>query len=60
MRPGAFVERPGTLGDKYFPWDVRFDADFDSADNLEWLIENPEDHEIVGLIELSSNFGLNL
>ena len=50
VRPGSFVERPGSLRNKYWPWDVRFDADFDCTDPLEWLIEKPEDHAIVGLL----------
>ena len=50
VRPGSFTERAGTLGGKYWPQHVRFDPNFDSLDGLEWLLENPEDVVVYGLI----------
>jgi hypothetical protein len=50
VRPGSFTERAGTLGGKYWPQHVRFDPNFDSLGGLEWLLENPEDVVVYGLM----------
>ena len=37
VRPGSFRERYGTLGNKHWEKDVRFDRKFKNMDSLEWL-----------------------
>ena len=34
VRPDSFIERPGSLGNKYWPQHVRFDPNFDSLQGL--------------------------
>ena len=50
VRPDSFIERPGSLGNKYWPQHVRFDPNFDSLQGLEWLIENRDDIVVYGLM----------
>lgn len=51
VRPESFLERPGTLkGSKYWPEDLRFDPDYPSLDGLEWLLDNPDDVVVTGLM----------
>ncbi len=50
MRPNAFVEKLGSLANKLWPKDVRIDPNFDSTDRLEWLLENPDDVVVTGLL----------
>eukprot|EP00928_Gymnodinium_smaydae_P081205 TRINITY_DN64761_c0_g1_i1.p1 TRINITY_DN64761_c0_g1~~TRINITY_DN64761_c0_g1_i1.p1 ORF type:complete len:601 (-),score=24.66 TRINITY_DN64761_c0_g1_i1:44-1846(-) len=50
VRPGSFVEKPGSLSNKHWPEEVRFDRNFASLQGLEWIIEDPADHEVVGLL----------
>ena len=50
VRPDSFIERPGSLGNKYWPQHVRFDPNFDSLQGLEWLIENRDDIVVYGLV----------
>ena len=30
VRPGSFVEQPGSLGGKYWPGDLKFDSNFEN------------------------------
>ncbi|CAE8640450.1 unnamed protein product [Polarella glacialis] len=50
VRPGAFQEMRGSLGNKYWPKHVRFDPNFESKSGLEWLLESPDDIAVVGLM----------
>eukprot|EP00746_Dinoflagellata_sp_MGD_P035123 gnl/MRDRNA2_/MRDRNA2_18394_c0_seq1.p1 gnl/MRDRNA2_/MRDRNA2_18394_c0~~gnl/MRDRNA2_/MRDRNA2_18394_c0_seq1.p1 ORF type:complete len:560 (-),score=105.84 gnl/MRDRNA2_/MRDRNA2_18394_c0_seq1:400-2079(-) len=50
VRPDAFVVRPGSLQNKHWPHNVRFDPNFDSISGLEWLVENPENIMVYGLM----------
>mmetsp|Transcript_19407 Transcript_19407/g.41360 ORF Transcript_19407/g.41360 Transcript_19407/m.41360 type:complete len:623 (-) Transcript_19407:72-1940(-) len=50
VRPGSFVEKPGSLSSKHWPANVRFDKNFDSMNGLEWLIEDPANHQVTGLL----------
>lgn len=50
VRPEAIVEKPGTLDNKYWPPHVRFDPNFESTEGLEWLLENPDDIVVYGLM----------
>ena len=50
VRPGSFVEKPGSLGNKYWPRHVRIDPNFSSLDGLEWLLESSDDVMVVGLM----------
>ena len=40
VRPDSFQIRPGTLGNKYWPNDLRFDEHFPTYEGLEWLSDN--------------------
>jgi len=50
VNPAAINIQPGTLRNKYWPNDIRFDPNFDNVAGIEWTIENPEDHEVVALL----------
>ena len=50
VRPGGFAQKPGSLGNKYWPRHVRFDPNFETMEDLEWLVENPDDIVISGLM----------
>ena len=50
VRPGAFVERPGSLGGKYWPLEVPFDVRRPGLAGLEWLVEDPEAVVVTGLM----------
>eukprot|EP00747_Dinoflagellata_sp_TGD_P130282 gnl/TRDRNA2_/TRDRNA2_174810_c1_seq17.p1 gnl/TRDRNA2_/TRDRNA2_174810_c1~~gnl/TRDRNA2_/TRDRNA2_174810_c1_seq17.p1 ORF type:complete len:307 (-),score=31.80 gnl/TRDRNA2_/TRDRNA2_174810_c1_seq17:106-993(-) len=50
VRPGAFIEKPGSLGNKYWPQHVRFDPNFDRLEGLEWLLEDPNDIVVYGIM----------
>jgi len=50
VRPGSFKEQAGTLGNKYWKDNLCFDEDVRSLNNLEWLIENPQDHAVCGVL----------
>jgi len=50
VRPGSFSKRSGTLGNKYWPSNLCFDEDVRSLCDLEWLIENPDDHVVCGVL----------
>lgn len=49
-RPGSFVTRPSSLSHKYWPPDLRFDPNFSTVHDLEWLVEDPDDIVVVGLL----------
>ena len=50
VRPGAFREHPGSLGNKYRPRHVCFDLNFESLEGLEWLYEDSEDVVVCSLM----------
>ncbi|CAE7939256.1 HERC1 [Symbiodinium sp. KB8] len=50
VRPGSFVVKPGTLGNKYWPEHLRMDSNFETNSELEWLIESPDDVVFTGLM----------
>lgn len=50
VRPGSFTERPSTLNSSHWPRDLRFDANFESNSNLEWLMEDPTNAVVVGVM----------
>jgi len=51
VRPGAFSEASGTLGsNKHWPSDVDIDPNFSGIGGLEWLLENPDDVVVTGLM----------
>lgn len=50
VRPGAFREASGTLGGKHWPEGVCLDPGFNSLSKIEWLIENPADVVVCGLM----------
>lgn len=41
---------PWNIGEKYWPLRVRFDPNFGSLEGLEWLLGNPEDVVVCGLM----------
>lgn len=50
VRPAKFSPQPGTLGNKHWPRDVRIDPHFPTLEGLEWLIEDPSDVIVTGLL----------
>merc|ERR1711862_320253 len=50
VRPGSYHAYPGTLGTKYWPEGIRFDANFKSLHDIEWLIEDESDVVVTGLL----------
>eukprot|EP00927_Polykrikos_kofoidii_P054310 TRINITY_DN48742_c0_g1_i1.p1 TRINITY_DN48742_c0_g1~~TRINITY_DN48742_c0_g1_i1.p1 ORF type:complete len:551 (+),score=63.89 TRINITY_DN48742_c0_g1_i1:82-1734(+) len=42
VRPDAFQEKPGSLGNKYWPRDLAFDPAFSNLEGLEWLVEDSQ------------------
>ena len=50
VRPGSFAERPGTLGGKRWPADLPFEQCFPGLEGLEWLVEDPADIVVTGLM----------
>ena len=52
MRPAACVEKPGTLRGKgkYWPADLPFDENFHRDSPLEWLVSDPADIVLTGLM----------
>lgn len=50
VRPGAFVEKRGTLGNKYWPQHIRVDPNFDTLNGLEWLVEESKDILVTALM----------
>ena len=57
VRPGTFREQPGTMANKHWPSDLRWQWGFDSLLALEWLSENPADVVITGI--MVREFGKN-
>ena len=50
VRPGSFLVKPGSLGNKYWPPRLRMDSNFETNSELEWLIESPDDVVFTGLM----------
>merc|ERR1712046_77707 len=50
VRPGCFAMYPASLRGKYWPEDLRFDPNFETLDNLEWLIEDEADVVVTGVL----------
>jgi len=50
VRPGTFREQGGTMANKHWPKDLRWQWAFDSLLFLEWLSENPEDVVVTGIM----------
>ena len=48
--PGDFQTHPGSLGNKYWPEDVQFDENFTRIEQVEWLVEEPNDILVTGLL----------
>ena len=44
------MQQPGTLGNKYWPDNLAYDEDVRSLNDLEWLIEHPQDHVVCGVL----------
>merc|ERR1712187_549394 len=57
VRPASYQSRPSTLGAKHWPKDLLFDPNFKSVEDLEWLLEDPFDSKITGI--LFREFGRN-
>ncbi|CAE8727817.1 unnamed protein product [Polarella glacialis] len=50
VRPGSYQSAPGTLGGKYWPPGLRFDPNFTNLDHLEWLVEDPANIVVCGIM----------
>lgn len=50
VRPGSYSRHRGSLGGRHWPQDVRMDPNYKTLDDLEWLVESPDDAFIVGLL----------
>eukprot|EP00415_Alexandrium_ostenfeldii_P002431 UN2431 len=50
VRPGSFVECALTLSGNHWPRHLQMDANFPDTNRLEWLLENPEDVIVYGLL----------
>jgi len=59
VRPGSFAERPATLSQKSWPRDLRIDRNFAKPDRLEWLIEDPADVIVTGVLLRELGRGAN-
>ena len=49
VRPGCYASHPGSLGNKHWPMGVRFDPNFATLQDLEWLVEDPADVIVTGV-----------
>lgn len=50
VRPGGIREQPATLWEKHWPPHVRMDPNFPSTANLEWLVDDPADVIVCGVM----------
>lgn len=50
VHPASIVEIPSTLGNAHWPTDVRMDPNFPSNNCMEWLIQDPADVIVSGLM----------
>ena len=50
VRPGKFRQQPGTMKKFHWPEDLRWEPSFDSLEGLEWLIGDPKDIVVCGLM----------
>eukprot|EP00929_Paragymnodinium_shiwhaense_P078319 TRINITY_DN40587_c0_g1_i1.p1 TRINITY_DN40587_c0_g1~~TRINITY_DN40587_c0_g1_i1.p1 ORF type:complete len:897 (-),score=53.29 TRINITY_DN40587_c0_g1_i1:88-2778(-) len=50
LRPGSWRARTNTLGTRHWPRDVCFDPNLSTNNDMEFLIENPEDCVVIGLM----------
>jgi len=50
IRPGSWRARHNTLGARHWDPDICFDPNFPSNDNIEFLLEDPHDVVVVGIM----------
>lgn len=50
VRPSRFRVQQGTLGNKYWPRDLRMDPNFRDHSQMEWLVDDERDVVVIGLM----------